>query len=96
MTHRKVLLLADHQGFDNDLLLDDTVDDSDAFLGHIELVIAREVETGFMTKMVPKEGSCFELLELLGNRLFQGAIEVAKVFCCISRERDSIAQGVAL
>ena len=41
------------------------VDDSDALLRHTELVIACEVEAGFVSEMLTKERRRFELLELL-------------------------------
>lgn len=94
--HGKFFSFTNRHDFDNDLLLDDPVDDSDAFFSRIELVIAREVETGFMSEMLTEEGRRFEFLELFGNRLFQGAIEAAKVFRCIGRERDAITQDGAL
>ena len=86
MVDGKVLTLPDRHYFHNHFLFDNAVDDSDSFLGSIELVIACEVETCHISQVLAEEGRRFELLELLGDRFFEGTIEVSKVVGSVRRE----------
>ena len=94
MVDAHVLTFPDRHHFHNHVLFNDAVDDSDPLLCRIELVIAREVETCPISQVLAEKGRRFELLQLLGDRFFQGTIEVSKVVGSLRRKGDSIRQGV--
>jgi hypothetical protein len=71
----EILSSSNRHDFNQDLLVDDPVHDTDGFLGGVEFVIAGEVEACSVSEMLAESRGSFEFSELLGNRVLQRAVE---------------------
>lgn len=67
----EIFSLSNCHDFDQNLLVDDPVHDTDGFLGGAEFVIAGEVKACSVPEMLAESWGAFEFPELLGNRFLQ-------------------------
>ena len=74
----EIFSLSNGHNFNQDVLVEDPVDDSDGFPGGVELVIAGEVKACSVPEMLAEPWSGFEFSELLGHQLLQRPIELPK------------------
>ena len=67
---RKIFAPANGNDFDQDLLVDDPVHETDRLLRCVEFVVAGEIKAGPVAKMLAEPWGGFEFSELLRNRCF--------------------------
>lgn len=89
---REILSLSNGDNFDQDLLVDDLVHDPNRFLRRIEFVVAGEVESCPIAKMLSEPWGGFEFSELLRNRFFQRSVKTPKVLGGCDSQDDAIPQ----
>lgn len=92
---REIFPFSNSDDFDQDLLVDDPVHDTDRFLGCVKFVVAGEIEASAIAKMFAKPWGGFEFPELLCNRCFQGSIKLSKVLGGCDGQDDAISQRAA-
>ncbi len=92
LVDREIFAPANSDDFDQDLLLDDPVHDTDRFLRCVEFVVAGEIETSAIAKMLAEPWGSFEFPELLRNRFFQRSIKMSKILGGSDSQDDAISQ----
>ncbi len=92
---REIFAPANSDDFDQDLLVDDPVHDTGRFLRCVEFVVAGEIKTGAIAKMLAEPWGSFEFPELLRNRFFQRSVKASKILGGCDSQDDAISQVVA-
>ncbi len=92
---REIFAPADSDDFNQDLLVDDPVHNTDRFLRCVEFVVAGEIKAGPVAKMLAEPWGGFEFSELLRNRFFQRSVNASKILGGCDSQDDALSQVLA-